>query len=57
LEGKFIKPGKFEFLIETQGGTYVKELISGDNGRTTPSITEIFGFSIVCKKLDVLKIC
>ncbi len=57
LEGKFIKPDTFEFLIETQGGTYIKELISGDNGRTTPSFTEIFGFSIVCKKLDVLKIC
>jgi len=56
LEGKFIKPGTFEFLIETQGGTYIKELISGDNGRTTPSFTELSGFSIVCKKLDVLKI-
>ena len=57
LEGKFVKPNMFEFLIETQGGTYIKELISGDDGRTTPSFTEIFGFSIVCKKLDVLKIC
>jgi len=56
IEGKFIKPKVYEFIIESQGGTYIKELINGDNGRTTPSITEIFGFPLECKKLDVLKI-
>lgn len=56
IEGKFIKPKVFEFIIEAQGGTYIKEIINGDNGRTTPSFTEIFGFPIECKKLDVIKI-
>jgi tRNA pseudouridine synthase 10 len=56
IEGKFIKPKVFEFIVEAQGGTYIKEIIHGDNGRTTPSFTEIFGFPIECKKLDVLKI-
>jgi len=56
IEGKFIKPKVYEFIIESQGGTYIKELVNGDNGRTTPSITEIFGFPLECKKLDVLKI-
>ena len=56
VEGKFIKPDVSEFIVETQGGTYIKELISGDNGRTTPSFSDIYGFSLECKKLDVLKI-
>ncbi len=56
IEGKFIKPKVFEFIVEAQGGTYIKEIIHGDNGRTTPSFTEIFGSPIECKKLDVLKI-
>jgi len=57
VEGKFIKPNASEFIVEAQGGTYIKELISGDDGRTTPSFSDIFGFSLECKKLDVLKIC
>ena len=56
VEGKFIKHDVSEFIIEAQGGTYIKELISGDNGRTTPSFSDIYGFSLECKKLDVLKI-
>jgi len=56
IDGKFLKPNLFEFNIETQGGTYIKELINGDNGRTNPSITEIFGFPLICQKLDVIKI-
>jgi tRNA pseudouridine synthase 10 len=56
IDGKFIKPKVFEFVVEAQGGTYIKEIINGDNGRTTPSFTEIFGFPIECKKLDVLEI-
>ena len=56
VEGKFIKPEVSEFIVEAQGGTYIKELISGDNGRTTPSFSDIYGLSLECKKLDVLKI-
>jgi tRNA pseudouridine synthase 10 len=56
IRGTFIKPKVFEFVIEAQGGTYIKELINGDDGRTTPSFTEIFGFPIECKNLDVLEI-
>ncbi|MFX0080812.1 MAG: tRNA pseudouridine(54/55) synthase Pus10 [Candidatus Hodarchaeota archaeon] len=56
IEGKYIKPNLFEFIIETQGGTYIKELINGDNGRTSPSFSEIFEILLVCKELDVIKI-
>lgn len=56
IEGKFIKKNLFEFTIEVQGGTYIKELIHGDEGRTTPSFAEIFDTPMVCKELDVLEI-
>jgi tRNA pseudouridine synthase 10 len=54
--GFFKKADLYEFIIETQGGTYIKELISGDNGRTKPSFTDIFGINLQCEELDVLKI-
>jgi len=56
IEGKYRKSRFFEFIIETQGGVYVKELITGDDGRTKPSFAEIFNSSLLCKELDVLKI-
>ncbi len=56
IDGKYVKSNLFEFKIETQGGTYIKELINGDNGRTTPSFSSIFGFPTKCKELDVLAI-
>ena len=56
IEGKYLKPYLFKCIIETQGGTYIKELISGDGGRTTPSFSSILGFETICKELDVLEI-
>ncbi|TXT59541.1 MAG: tRNA pseudouridine synthase Pus10 [Promethearchaeota archaeon] len=56
LEGEFITPDQFQFEIETQGGTYIKELISGDEGRTSPSLTELFGNQLSCINLDVMEI-
>jgi len=56
IEGKMIKPNLFEFKIETQGGTYIKELINGDKGRTSPSFSEIFKTPLECIELDVLEI-
>jgi len=56
IEGKYIKTNLFEFQIEAQGGTYIKELINGDEGRTNPSFSEIFKIDLICKELDVLEI-
>ena len=56
IDGKYVKPNLFEFRIQTQGGTYIKELISGDNGRTSPSFSEVFKMPLMCKELDVLEI-
>jgi tRNA pseudouridine synthase 10 len=45
-----------EMRIRCQGGLYVKELVSGDEGRTTPSVSEILGNDATPVKLDVLNI-
>lgn len=42
--------------LETESGTYVKELVSGDDGRTNPSITEIIGSPCKVVELDVMEI-
>ncbi len=43
-------------FFKVQGGTYVKELVSGDNGRTTPSLSERINTVCECVELDVLDI-
>jgi len=42
--------------IETQSGTYIKELVSGDDGRTTPNISEMLGTPCKVNELDVIEI-
>jgi tRNA pseudouridine synthase 10 len=42
--------------IRCQGGLYVKELVSGDEGRTTPNVSELLGNRAKPIKLDVLNI-
>ncbi|MET1159378.1 MAG: tRNA pseudouridine(54/55) synthase Pus10 [Thermoprotei archaeon] len=43
----------FEALIYCDGGLYVKELVHGDNGRTTPSFSEIMGGKLTPVEIDV----
>lgn len=42
--------------IRAQAGTYIKELVSSDNGRTKPSVSGILRCKAVVEKLDVVKI-
>jgi len=42
--------------IKAEAGTYIKELISGDEGRTVPSIAELLGTRAECRKLAVTEI-
>ena len=42
--------------IRCQGGLYVKELVSGDEGRTIPNVSDLLGNKAKTLKLDVLKI-
>jgi tRNA pseudouridine synthase 10 len=56
IEVKKISARKVDLLIECEAGTYVKELISGDKGRTRPSISEILDNDVKRIVLDVVKI-
>jgi len=42
--------------IRCQGGLYVKELVSGDEGRTVPSVSSLLGCKSKTLKLDVLNV-
>ena len=42
--------------IEAESGTYIKELISGDNGRTRPSISEMIDVPCKVTELDVIEV-
>lgn len=49
--------GKIAVLkIVADGGLYIKELISGDDGRTKPNLSELIGCSARVEKLDVLDV-
>jgi tRNA pseudouridine synthase 10 len=51
-----VKDRIFEVWIKCQGGLYVKELIHGDEGRTTPSFQEVLGTKLKVLELDVLEV-
>jgi tRNA pseudouridine synthase 10 len=48
--------GAPELRVLCQHGTYVKEWISGDEGRTTPSLASLLGVPARCRQLDVEEI-
>lgn len=56
IKWKFLKPKLIELTITGTSGLYIKELISGDNGRTKPSVSELLNRKAICKQLDVVKI-
>jgi tRNA pseudouridine synthase 10 len=45
-----------EIELRTEAGTYVKELVSGDEGRTVPSLASILGVACAVTELDVLDV-
>ena len=56
LSCKYINPHSFEMIIKTEGGLYIKELISSDEGRSQPSVSEILGTQAICAELDVIEV-
>jgi len=42
--------------IRCQGGLYVKELVSGDEGRTNPNVSDLLGNPAKTLKLDVINV-
>jgi tRNA pseudouridine synthase 10 len=56
ISWKPLAKGRVEFIIRGEAGLYVKELISGDNGRTRPSFSSVLGTPAKTEELDVVKI-
>ncbi|HUU76643.1 MAG TPA: tRNA pseudouridine(54/55) synthase Pus10 [Methanoregulaceae archaeon] len=48
--------GRFIIEVTGEAGLYIKELISGDNGRTKPSLAEILGRPAEVVTLDVMQV-
>lgn len=42
--------------VRTEAGTYVKEFVHGDGGRTKPSLSEALGVPCTVKALDVIEV-
>jgi tRNA pseudouridine synthase 10 len=53
-EVKRLTPNRFEIKIRCQGGLYIKELVTGDEGRTVPNVAEILKAKAIPLELDVL---
>jgi tRNA pseudouridine synthase 10 len=45
---------EFELEVKAEAGTYIKELIHGDEGRTQPNISDLIGTQAECVQLDVI---
>jgi tRNA pseudouridine synthase 10 len=49
-------PGRFTLELRTEAGTYVKEWVEGDGGRTEPNLSALLGVPLKVEFLDVLEI-
>lgn len=56
VEGELSDPQSATIEVRCDGGLYVKELLSGDEGRTTPSLAELLGCPVKVIELDVLEV-
>ncbi len=54
IEIEELKMNEAILKIKAEAGTYIKELVSGDEGRTTPSLSELAGVKMEVKELDVI---
>jgi tRNA pseudouridine synthase 10 len=56
IDGNLDDPHSADIEVHGAGGLYVKELISGDEGRTQPNLADEVGASAVVTALDVLDV-
>ncbi len=48
--------GQARINVVAEAGTYIKELLHGDSGRTDPSLASLLGTDVTVRELDVLDI-
>jgi len=51
-----IEDNEIQFDVRCQSGTYVKEMVHSDEGRTSPSVAEVIGAECSVLWLDVIEI-
>ena len=56
LKAIWIDPHHFRLDLSTQAGTYIKEFVHGDLGRTTPNLCSMMKQSVDIVALDVMEI-
>lgn len=56
IQVKMLDSNHLELVVNCEGGLYIKELISGDEDRTQPSVTSLLGITAKCVELDVLEV-
>ena len=54
MNARLINPHYIELRLVSSGGTYIKEFIHSDFGRTSPSLSTILDCKIDILQLDVL---
>lgn len=53
---RVLAPQFFVLDVDAAAGTYIKEFVHGDNGRTTPNVASILGCTADILQLDVLSV-
>lgn len=56
IKAEIIDSNNIILIIKGQGGLYIKELISGDEKRTQPNVSQVLKTSALCVELDVLEV-
>ena len=56
IEGNLVDDHHFRLLLTTQAGTYVKEFVHGDFGRTRPNLRSVMGQDVDILTLDVCEV-
>ena len=58
LEARLVEfaEGRFTLDLRAEAGTYIKEWVEGDGGRTDPNLAQLVGAPLSVESLDVLEI-
>jgi tRNA pseudouridine synthase 10 len=56
MEVETVEGAEVVFVVEADSGTYIKELMHGDQGRTEPNVAEFVGVPCEVVELDVIGI-
>ena len=56
MKSYYIDSHHFQLELSTQAGTYIKEFVHGDFGRTLPNLCKLMGHPVDIIALDVTDI-